>query len=142
MKKSGLADSPFFKPLTYKTEATPLSDTADSKSPSDNELLSPTPNVPGQETASSEKFTPNQTGNETEQAQKRTDVRTYERTDVRTQKKPIRRKIRHAFDIYEDQLQALQILQFEAVQKGKKKPKLGKMVQEAIDQYLKKLALK
>jgi hypothetical protein len=77
------------------------------------------------------------------QAQKRTNdlsyVRPYERTSERTiTPKPKRQKIRHAFDIYMDQLISLQVRQLEAVQKGKKKPKLGKMVQDAIDQYLKK----
>ena len=72
--------------------------------------------------------------------QKRTnvlsDVRTYERTNVRTKVKPKRQKIRHAFDIYQDQLISLQMRQLEAVQRGKRKPKLGKMVQDAIDLYL------
>lgn len=67
----------------------------------------------------------------------RTDVRPNERTNVRTSTKPRRQKIRHAFDIYQDQLLALQIRQLEAVQRGKRKPKLGKMVQDAIDFYLK-----
>ncbi|MCI0558940.1 MAG: hypothetical protein MN733_10625 [Nitrososphaera sp.] len=69
---------------------------------------------------------------------KRTDVRTYqrpnERTDVRKKK---RVKIRHAFDIFEDQLRDLQLLQLEAVRRGKRKPKLGVMVQQAIDSFLK-----
>jgi hypothetical protein len=67
----------------------------------------------------------------------RTDERSNERTNVRTSSKPKRQKIRHAFDIYQDQLLALQIRQLEAVQRGKRKPKLGKMVQDAIDLYLK-----
>jgi hypothetical protein len=48
-------------------------------------------------------------------------------------------KVRHTFDIYQDQLLALQAVQLEAVQRGKKKPKLGDMVQKAIDSYLKKI---
>ncbi|MCL4552431.1 MAG: hypothetical protein M1305_02590 [Candidatus Marsarchaeota archaeon] len=63
----------------------------------------------------------------------RTDGRTYGRTYVR---KAGRVKIRHAFDIFEDQLRALQLLQLEAVRADKKKRKLGEMVQEAIDLFL------
>ncbi len=66
------------------------------------------------------------------------DVRTNERTYGRTVSSPKRQKIRHAFDIYRDQLMALQLRQLEAVQRGRRKPKLGKMVQEAIDLYLKR----
>jgi hypothetical protein len=80
------------------------------------------------------------------QDQKRTNVpsygRTNERTNVRTVIKPKRQKIRHAFDIYRDQLLSLQMQQLEAVQKGKRKPKLGKMVQEAIDLYLNQIKTK
>ena len=50
--------------------------------------------------------------------------------------------IRHSFDIFEDQLQGLIELQLEAVHARKQKPKLGQMVQEAIDVYLTKLRLK
>jgi hypothetical protein len=124
MKKSGgLADSPFFKNIDENNIVYP---------PSTDELNKQTDQVIlGQ-------INDNQAQNRTFV---RTDVRTNERTDVRTEinnppKK--RRKIRHAFDIYEDQLQSLIMLQLEAVQKGKKKPKLGKMAQEAIDIYLKR----
>jgi hypothetical protein len=65
------------------------------------------------------------------------------RTDGRTNvHKPARSIIRHAFDIYADQLYALQALQLEAVQRGRKKPKLGSMVQKALDLYLQKQAKK
>ena len=78
---------------------------------------------------------------EENQAQKRTNVPSYVRTDVRTDErtdiKSKRQKIRHAFDIYQDQHLSLQMRQLEAVQKGKRKPKLGNMVQQAIDLYLK-----
>ncbi len=83
---------------------------------------------------------------EENQEQKRTNDlsygRTNERTDVRTEIKPKRQKIRHAFDIFRDQLYSLQMKQLEAVQKGKRKPKLGKMVQEAIDLYLNQVKAK
>lgn len=82
-----------------------------------------------------------QAQNENNQDQKRTNVLSDVRTNDRTNERPVvklkRQKIRHAFDIYEDQLFALQIRQLEAVQKSRRKPKLGKMVQEAIDLYLK-----
>ena len=70
---------------------------------------------------------------------KRTSERSNERnnepTNVGFQK---REKIRHTFDIYADQLRALQTLQLEAVQAGKRKPKLGDMVQQALDAFIKK----
>src|SRR5690242_13593770 len=82
-----------------------------------------------------------QAQSENNQDQKRTNVLPDVRTNVRTDERPViklkRQKIRHAFDIYEDQLFALQMRQLEAVQRSKRKPKLGKMVQEAIDLYLK-----
>ena len=140
MSKSGLADSPFFAPQT-KTVATPPSLT-DAELPAkegntNNQQQSPTP------TKTEDILY--ETQNENNQDQKRTnvlsDVRTDERpndgTNVRTITKPKRQKIRHAFDIYQDQLFALQMRQLEAVQRGKRKPKLGKMVQDAIDLFLK-----
>lgn len=77
-----------------------------------------------------------QESSEQKQDKKRSNERTPERTNEPTNK-PIREKIRHTFDIYKDQLMALQIIQLEAVQKGKKKPKLGKMVSKGIDLFLK-----
>ena len=69
----------------------------------------------------------------------RTNVPTYERPNERTSvRKKERVKIRHAFDIFEDQLRELQLLQLEAVRSSKKKPNLGDMVQEAIDLFLKR----
>jgi hypothetical protein len=63
----------------------------------------------------------------------RPDERTYERTQVPSQE---RKKIRHAFDVFEDQLRALHTLQLEAVRVGSRKPKLGQMVQQALDAFL------
>jgi hypothetical protein len=140
-KKSGLADSPFFASVQPKVEAlTPqlaepdkvIAETKDG----------PLPNSPSVEKLSTPTL---QARNEENQDQKRTNVlsdvrtneRSNERTNVRTSSKTKRQKIRHAFDIYQDQLLALQIRQLEAVQRGKRKPKLGKMVQDAIDLYLK-----
>lgn len=67
----------------------------------------------------------------------RTYVPTSERTNVRTnERKQERIQIRHAFDIYEDQLRELQIIQLEAVRTANRKPKLGEMVRQAIDDFL------
>ena len=140
MKKSGLADSPFFAPLV-KTVATPPSLTDPDVPAKENN----TNNQPQSATPTKTEDVLSDTQNENNQDQKRTnvlsDVRTDERpndgTNERTAAKPKRQKIRHAFDIYQDQLFALQMKQLEAVQRGKRKPKLGKMVQDAIDLYLK-----
>ena len=47
-----------------------------------------------------------------------------------------------SFDIFKDQQTALEKLQLAAVDAGHKKPKLGDMVQEAIDLYVEKWAKK
>ena len=66
-----------------------------------------------------------------------TGVRVYDRSSERTDEREEKRvKTRHAFDIFEDQLLSLHRLQLESVQAGKKKPKLGDMVQKALDDYL------
>lgn len=67
----------------------------------------------------------------------RSDERTSEVSDERTNvRQADRRQIRHAFDIYEDQLLSLQELQLKAVQSGKRKPRLGRMVEKALDLLL------
>ena len=45
---------------------------------------------------------------------------------------------RHTFDVYDDQYRDLQVIQLEAVRDGKKKPKLGGMVRQALDAYIKR----
>lgn len=84
---------------------------------------------------------------EQNQDQKRSNDRTFERPNERSNErlnerspKLKREKIRHTFDIYKDQLIELQRIQWERVQGGKKKPKLGKMVSEGIDLYTKQQA--
>jgi hypothetical protein len=67
----------------------------------------------------------------------RSNERTLERTDERSLN---RVKVRHTFDIFADQLRDLQTIQLKAVQRGKRKPTLGKMVQQAIDLYLEQKA--
>jgi len=68
----------------------------------------------------------------------RSDERTNERTNVRRTDEKSRERVRHSFDVFKDQLVELQALQLAAVRQGKSKPKLGDMVQRAIDLYLKK----
>ena len=70
-----------------------------------------------------------------------TKVLVFERTSERTNVRKViveRQKIRHAFDIFEDQLRELHTRQLEAVRAGKKKPGLGEMVQQALDEYISK----
>ena len=146
MKKSGLADSPFFVPVKPKNEvATPLSSSEPEKSKVEENVNSvldfPTP----------EKIdtTVSQVQISENQSQKRSNERTFERPNERSNDRSIvrpakkkREKIRHTFDIYRDQLVALQMIQLEKFQAGKKKPKLGKMVAEGIDLFIKQHASK
>lgn len=63
--------------------------------------------------------------------------RSNERTNVPTlERKNERVILRHTFDIFKDQLRDLQLLQLNAVKSDKKKPKLGEMVRQAIDNFL------
>ena len=89
--------------------------------------------------------TPPQVQIENNQDQKRSNERTFERSNEPSTERPFKRKrekTRHTFDIYQDQLTSLLAIQLERVQAGKKKPKLGKMVSEAIDLYLKEVVSK
>jgi len=47
-----------------------------------------------------------------------------------------RRAVRHSFDIYADQLQALGHIQLARWNANGKKPKMGTLVQEALDAYI------
>ena len=77
----------------------------------------------------------------------RTNARSSIRSTERTGNKEVfhcrievpgqRRKIRHSFDIFEDQKSALEKLQLAIANQEGTKPSLGDMVQEAIDQYTK-----
>jgi hypothetical protein len=83
-----------------------------------------------------------------------TDVRASERTYVRNKSKPRhspettyrivvprkRRRVRWAFDIFEDQLAAIDTLQFATVQQGQKKPTSGIIVQQALDAFIRREA--
>ena len=146
MSKSGLADSPFFAPIQPKVEPiTPPSVKEPEKSLVEKDV-SPIPDSPTLEIPDA---TIPQSQNEENQDQKRSNERTLERPTERSNErlnerppKPKREKIRHTFDIYKDQLIDLQRIQWERVQAGKKKPKLGRMVSEGIDLYIKQQASK
>jgi hypothetical protein len=47
-----------------------------------------------------------------------------------------RRRVRHSFDIFEDQLYALAEIQTRRFNAERRKPKLGELVQAALDQYI------
>jgi len=70
-----------------------------------------------------------------ENGSEQSNERTVERSSER---RAARKVIRHTFDIYADQLTALQGIQLKSVQNGRKKPTLGDMVQKALDLYLQK----
>jgi hypothetical protein len=82
----------------------------------------------------------------------RTSERSNERTDVQQHEKRAssafsikiphsRRKTRQSFDIFEDQYDALKKLQIaEHEHSGKKAQKLGEMVQDALDIYIREKA--
>jgi hypothetical protein len=82
-----------------------------------------------------------------ERTSERTNARSSVRSNDRTGTKEIfhckievpseRRKVRHSFDIFEDQKSALEKLQLAIANQEGTKPSLGDMVQEAIDQYTK-----
>ncbi len=56
-----------------------------------------------------------------------------ERTNVRTNE---RTRVRHSFDVWQDQLLALTQIQAERFNRTGRKPKLGELVQEALDGYI------
>ena len=65
--------------------------------------------------------------------------KTNERTNEHGMKKPNERKIeRHSFDIFSDQKMGLDELQLMLYRKHGKKPKIGSLVREAIDELFKK----
>jgi len=79
----------------------------------------------------------------------RTDKRTDDQSNMRTNEQtngntdePIsghaieRATVRHSFDIYRDQLMALGEIQMDLFKRTGKKPKLGPLVQDALDQYI------
>jgi hypothetical protein len=142
MSKSGLADSPFFAPTQPKIE--PL--TPPSHQETENLVVdknaSPLPDSPTLEKID---ITNSEAQRQENQDQKRSNERTFEPPNERLNERTIkqkREKIRHTFDIYRDQLVSLQMIQLEKVQAGKRKPKLGKMVADGIDLFIKQAASK
>ena len=77
-----------------------------------------------------------------EPTKKRSNVRSQDTTHYVIHISDRRDKLRRSFDIFKDQQTALEKLQLAAVDAGHKKPKLGDMVQEAIDLYVEKWAKK
>jgi sugar-specific transcriptional regulator TrmB len=61
----------------------------------------------------------------TERAVERSNERTVERT-----------KVRHSFDVFEDQLTTLEEIQHKAKKANGKKPSLGDLIQEALDKWI------
>ncbi len=87
------------------------------------------------------------TGDEESQREKNTppplqqaqSQKTNERTKDQKSKKPNERKIeRHSFDIFSDQKMGLDELQLVLYRKHGKKPKIGSLVREAIEDLFKK----
>ena len=60
-------------------------------------------------------------------------IRTNERTVERTVE---RNRVRHSFDIWQDQLLALAEIQAQRFSRTGRKPKIGELVQEALDAYI------
>lgn len=127
--------------LFFKKSVTPLPSPEPEK-PSVEKSVNPLSDSPFFEKTG---ISPTQAQNEKIQDQKRSNERTFEPPNERPKERTFkakRVKTRHTFDIYEDQLTSLLAIQLERVQAGKKKPKLGKMVSDAIDLYLKETAAK
>ncbi len=61
--------------------------------------------------------------------QSRSNERTVERTKERT-------RVRHSFDVWQDQLLALAEIQARLFSQTGRKPKVGELVQEALDAYI------
>jgi hypothetical protein len=75
----------------------------------------------------------------TERPSSRTTGRTNERSTDRTTGRPDDRvRIRHSFDVYQDQLVALGDIQIAAFRRSGRKPPIGELVQAALDEYIDK----
>ena len=110
-KRGGLGDSPFFK----------------SPAPAEDESV-----LPNNTTQEHLLFTSESGPIEANSV--RTDVRAQ--APLLSDPKPRRIKIRHAFNIYSDQLQRLQAFELERVRAGKKKKTLSAMVCRALDDFI------
>ena len=65
--------------------------------------------------------------------------RTNGSANERTNERPLQRnRVRHSFDIWQDQLLGLSEIQADRFSRTGRKPKLGELVQEALDSYITK----
>jgi hypothetical protein len=64
-----------------------------------------------------------------EPSNERSNVVSNERSNDRT-------RVRHSFDVFEDQLRSLAEIQIRRYDATRRKPKLGELVQEALDAYI------
>ena len=63
--------------------------------------------------------------------------RSNERTGERSNDRPVERvQVRHSFDVWQDQLTALAEIQAQRFTATGKKPKVGTLVQEALDAFI------
>jgi hypothetical protein len=75
-----------------------------------------------------------------ERTNERPNVQMNERSNVQSDESDLTRVvIRHTFDIFQDQLIDLKRLQIEAMQQRRRKRKLGQMMQQALDKYIKEM---
>ena len=65
-------------------------------------------------------------------------TRPSDRSNERTNEQHMapRMRVRHSFDIWEDQLLSLAAIQADRFAASRRKPKLGELVQEALDAYI------
>jgi len=129
-KKSGLADSPFFRPL----EPTPLPQA---------EVMSPPPVEPPQTLyASPERSVVQMNERSPVQTFTRTDEqpnkRTAERLNKRTVERPARHTFRQSYDIFQDQALAIEDLCLKWSRERGKHITKGQVVRELLDEILAK----
>jgi hypothetical protein len=72
-----------------------------------------------------------------EKAKEQKNERSLERTNVPTKEQKNERTLKHhSFDVYVDQLISLDRIRTRRYQETGKKPKIGTLVQEALDEYI------
>lgn len=107
-------------PIDYKTQFT-------------NDIFRPKEVVEGELAEIQTQAEASQDERTVDRSNERTSERSNEHPNVRTNE---RTKIRHSFDIYQDQLLALAEIQAAIFKKTGRKPKVGDLVQEALDGYI------
>ena len=94
----------------------------------------------GQRRAVSEQKRTTRPASELERPNERPDAQTIERpadsADGPAVGLAMRTKVRHSFDVYRDQLLALGDIQQSVARQQGKRPRLGDLVQEALDSYI------